>query len=294
MVHLHITDKARPLSGSQLLCFFFCSVTYKHKEIFLLRHFSFNIIQQHWAVIAISTSCCSKRSTRIDAKQFLLPKNDTFQRGPFGFQNSVHIALQPVPLRWLALATRFQQQSLLAWDAMFAVVITVFMGASHSALAFIYDSQKGHKRRERGWSLWLLLFAIARPCLAHPLLRAGIPSLITGHPPCCRSNVAIKVVWESGAFVQLECSAINRLRTKVINCVTKEADQRQRTGRKEPLLACHIDFIWKAFLPGVVWPPRVCLVSEGCTQYYALPYHREALLGPMSRPWILSPPNQHR
>lgn len=151
---------------------------------------------------------------------------------------------------------------------MFAVVITVFMGASHSALAFIYDSQKGHKRRDRGWSLWLLLFAIARPCLAHPLLRAGIPSLITGHPPCCRSNVAIKVVWESGAFVQLECSAINRLRTKVINCVTKEADQRQRTGRKEPLLACHIDFIWKAFLPGVVWPPRVCLVAEGCTTLF--------------------------
>lgn len=145
---------------------------------------------------------------------------------------SGHMAVLCVPSQWLGLATLFQQQSLLAWDAMFAVVITVFMGASHSALAFIYDSQKGHKRRERGWSLWLLLFAIARPCLAHPLLRAGIPSLITGHPPCCRSNVAIKVVWESGAFVQLECSAINRLRTKVINCVTKEADQRQRTAEE--------------------------------------------------------------
>lgn len=38
--------------------------------------------------------------------------------------------------------------------AMFAVVITVFMAASRRALAFIYDSQKGHKReraqRERG------------------------------------------------------------------------------------------------------------------------------------------------
>lgn len=33
---------------------------------------------------------------------------------------------------------------------MFAVVITVFMGAGRSALAFIYDSQKGHKRGERG------------------------------------------------------------------------------------------------------------------------------------------------
>lgn len=124
------------------------------------------------------------------------------------------------------------QQSPLAWDAMFAVVITVFMGASHSALAFIYDSQKGHKRRERGWSLWLLLFAIARPCLAHPLVRAGIPSLITGHPPCCRSNAAIKAVWESGAFVQLECSAINRLRTKVINCVTKEVRAKTEDGKE--------------------------------------------------------------
>lgn len=124
---------------------------------------------------------------------------------------------------WLALETLFQQQPPLARVAIFAVVITVFMGASRSALAFIYDSQKGHKRGERGWSLWLLLSAIVRPCLAHPLLRAGIPSLITGHPPRCRSNAAIKAVWESGAFVQLECSAINRLRTKVINCVTKEA-----------------------------------------------------------------------
>lgn len=35
--------------------------------------------------------------------------------------------------------------------AIFAVVITVFMGAGHSALAFIYDSQKGNKRLgERG------------------------------------------------------------------------------------------------------------------------------------------------
>lgn len=207
---------------------------------------------------------------------------------------SGNIAVLCVPSQWLGLATLFQQQSLLAWDAMFAVVITVFMGASHSALAFIYDSQKGHKRRERGWSLWLLLFAIARPCLAHPLLRAGIPSLITGHPPCCRSNAAIKVVWESGAFVQLECSAINRLRTKVINCVTKEADQRQRRARKESMLSCHIDFIWKAFLPGVVWPPRVFLAAEGCTQHFALLYHQEALLGPMSRPWIISPSNKHR
>lgn len=119
---------------------------------------------------------------------------------------------------------------------MFAVVVTVFIGASHSALAFIYDSQKGHKRRERGWSLWLLLFAIAWPCLAHPLVRAGIPSLITGHPPCCRSNAAIKAVWESGAFVQLECSAINRLRTKVINCVTKEA--RAATGGRKGRSLC--------------------------------------------------------
>lgn len=38
------------------------------------------------------------------------------------------------------------------------------------------------------------LSAIVRPCLAHPLLRAGIPSLITGHPPRCRSNAAIKAV----------------------------------------------------------------------------------------------------
>lgn len=137
-------------------------------------------------------------------------------------------------LRHLAdwLWQRSFQQSPLAWDAMFAVVITVFMGASHSALAFIYDSQKGHKRRERGWSLWLLLFATARPCLAHPLVRAGIPSLITGHPPCCRSNAAIKAVWESGAFVQLECSAINRLRTKVINCVSKEATATTEDGKE--------------------------------------------------------------
>lgn len=50
----------------------------------------------------------------------------------------------------LALETLLQQQSPLARVAMFAVVITVFMGASRSALAFIYDSQKGHKRGERG------------------------------------------------------------------------------------------------------------------------------------------------
>lgn len=115
----------------------------------------------------------------------------------------------------------------LARVAIFAVVITVFMGASRSALAFIYDSQKGHKRGERGWSLWLPLSAIVRPCLAHPLLHAGIPSLITGHPPRCRSNAAIKAVWESGAFVQLECSAINRLRPKVINCYQGSGEQRQ-------------------------------------------------------------------
>lgn len=113
--------------------------------------------------------------------------------------------------------------SLLWRGSPYLLLLSLFMGASRSALAFIYDSQKGHKRGERGWSLWLLLSAIVRPCLAHPLLRAGIPSLITGHPPRCRSNAAIKAVWESGAFVQLECSAINRLRTKVINCVAKEA-----------------------------------------------------------------------
>lgn len=124
-----------------------------------------------------------------------------------------------------------QLESPLARVAIFAVVIAVFMGASRSALAFIYDSQKGHKLRERGWSLWLPLAAIVRPCLAHPLLRAGIPSLITGHPPRCRSNAAIKAVWESGAFVQLECSAINRLRPKVINCVTKEATATTGRGR---------------------------------------------------------------
>lgn len=134
----------------------------------------------------------------------------------------------------IGLETLFQQQSPLARVAIFAVVITMFMGASRSALAFIYDSQKGHKRGERGWSLWLLLSAIVRPCLAHPLLRAGISSLITGHPPRCCSNAVIKAVWESGAFVQLECSAINRLRPKVINCVTKEATAttgRGRTGK---------------------------------------------------------------
>lgn len=37
----------------------------------------------------------------------------------------------------------------------------------------------------------------------------------------------------------------------------RRREQRQRTDRKEPLLACHTDFSWKAFLPGVVWPPRV-------------------------------------
>ncbi len=139
---------------------------------------------------------------------------------------------------WLTLETLYQQQSLLARVAIFAVVITVFMGASRSALAFIYDSQKGHKRGERGWSLWLPLSAIVRPCLAHPLLRAGIPSLITGHPPRCRSNAAIKAVWESGAFVQLECSAINRLRPKVINCVTKEARATTGRGRTGKASAC--------------------------------------------------------
>jgi hypothetical protein len=74
----------------------------------------------------------------------------------------------------------------------------------------------------------------ALPRLVHPLLRAGIPSLITGHPPRCRSNAAIKSVSESGAFVQLECSAINRLRPKVINYFTKEARARtgERTDRK--------------------------------------------------------------
>lgn len=142
------------------------------------------------------------------------------------------ICLRSVPSRLTGFGKALSNSLFLAWDAMFAVVITVFMGASHSALAFIYDSQKGHKRGERGWSLWLLLFAIAWPCLAHPLVRAGIPSLITGHPPCCRSNAAIKAVWESGAFVQLECSAINRLRTKVINCVTKEARAATEDGKE--------------------------------------------------------------
>ena len=146
------------------------------------------------------------------------------------FSLSLLLSLCKLSFRWLALETLLQQQEPpLARVAIFAVVITVFMGASRSALAFIYDSQKGHKRGERGWSLWLPLSAIVRPCLAHPLLRAGIPSLITGHPPRCRSNATIKAVWESGAFVQLECSAINRLRPKVINCVTKEA--RATTGR---------------------------------------------------------------
>lgn len=70
--------------------------------------------------------------------------------------------------------------------------------------------------------------------LAHPLLRAGIPSLITGHPPRSRSNAAIKSVSESGAFVQSECSAINRLRPKVIHSLTKEtrATIEERTDKK--------------------------------------------------------------
>lgn len=158
---------------------------------------------------------------------------------------SLCVCVYKLSFRWLALETLFQQQSPLARVAIFAAVITVFMGASRSALAFIYDSQKGHKRGERGWSLWLPLSAIVRPCLAHPLLRAGIPSLITGHPPRCRSNAAIKAVWESGAFVQLECSAINRLRPKVINCVTKEAratTERGRIGKSICLLAASTSF----------------------------------------------------
>ena len=152
----------------------------------------------------------------------------------------VCVCVCKLSFRWLALETLFQPQSPLARVAIFAVVITVFMGASRSALAFIYDSQKGHKRGERGWSLWLPLSAIVRPCLAHPLLRAGIPSLITGHPPRCRSNAAIKPVWESGAFVQLECSAINRLRPKVINCVTKEARATTVRGRIGKASACSL------------------------------------------------------
>ena len=107
------------------------------------------------------------------------------------------------------------------------------MSASRSAMAFIYDSQKGHKRREREAEVYGCL-SPALPRLAHPLLRAGIPSLIAGHPPRCRSNAAIKSVSESGAFVQLECSAINRLRPKVINSFTKEARAKtgERTDRK--------------------------------------------------------------
>lgn len=48
------------------------------------------------------------------------------------------------------VVTLLRQQSSLAWVAIFAVVISVFMAAGRSALAFIYDSQKGHKREESG------------------------------------------------------------------------------------------------------------------------------------------------
>lgn len=190
---------------------------------------------------------------------------------------------------WLSLETLLRQHSPLVRVAMFAAVIAVFMGASRSALAFIYDSQKGNKRGERGWSLWLPLSAIVRPCLAHPLLRAGIPSLITGHPPRCRSNAVIKAVWESGAFVQLECSAINRLRPKVINCVTKEATATTgEDGQEKLLLAGRIGFICEAFPPRVVCPPRICSAAE---LRIRLCHHRAALLGPMSWPWIFRTPN---
>lgn len=190
-------------------------------------------------------------------------------------------------IRWLGLETLLQQPSPLARVAIFAVVITVFMGASRSALAFIYDSQKGHKRGERGWSLWLPLSAIVRPCLAHPLLRAGIPSLITGHPPRCRSNAAIKAVWESGAFVELECSAINRLRPKVINCVTKEARATTRRGRMGKASAC---LLHRLRLAGFSPSSRLSSSNQfrGCTQDKTLLCHRAALLGPMSWPWIFS------
>lgn len=162
----------------------------------------------------------------------------------------------------ISLIGFWKQHSPLARVAIFAVVITVFMGASRSALAFIYDSQKGHKHGERGWSLWLSLSAIVRPCLAHPLLRAGIPSLITGHPPRCRSNAAIKAVWESGAFVQLECSAINRLRPKVINCVTKEARATTGRGRVGKASACWLHRLHlRGFPPRLVYPPRISLVA---------------------------------
>lgn len=194
----------------------------------------------------------------------IVSKHSAFQHAHTLFSISLALSLSVVctctlSFRWLALETLLQQQSPLARVAMFAVVITVFMGASRSALAFIYDSQKGHKRGERGWSLWLPLSAIVRPCLAHPLLRAGIPSLITGHPPRCRSNVAIKAVWESGAFVQLECSAINRLRPKVINCVTKEARAttgRGRIGKSFCSLAASTSFE-RLFPPSLVHPPRI-------------------------------------
>lgn len=163
------------------------------------------------------------------------------------------------------------------------------MGASRSALAFIYDSQKGHKRRERGWSLWLPLSAIVRPCLAHPLLRAGIPSLITGHPPRCRSNAVIKAVWESGAFVQLECSAINRLRPKVINCVTKEARATTGRGRIGKASACLLHRLHlRGFSPSCGLSTSNQYSGDGCIQDKPLLHHRAALLGPMSWPWIFS------
>lgn len=173
------------------------------------------------------------------------------------------LCVNALSFSWLALEALFHTAScsllFFFWPrvAIFAVVITVFMGASRSALAFIYDSQKGHKRGERGWSLWLPLSAIVRPCLAHPLLPAGIPSLITGHPPRCLSNGAIKAVWESGAFVQLECSAINRLRPKVINCVTKEAKTTtgRRTGRRSLSLLAAATPLESPFHAPVVCPP---------------------------------------
>lgn len=65
----------------------------------------------------------------------------------------------------------------------------------------------GGEREREAEVYGCLCSAIVRPCLAHPLLHArwnSVPNYGTSSP-CCRSNAAIKAVWESGAFVQLEC-----------------------------------------------------------------------------------------